>query len=467
MRTLLTGTSGPGPAKFVLTMSPFLLVAFCLNGVLGAQTPSPTPTNNNNQAKDPGVRGGSAGAGGPIAGLTAQQLALFQTMQATFNEVDSVLGTIPGETGSGLGPSFNMNSCAGCHAFPAVGGTSPQTNPQVALATLHGAQNTVPSFITLNGPVREARFQTNPDGTPDGGVHDLYVITGRHDAPTGCQLVQTDFGSQLSQSNVIFRIPTPTFGAGLIEAIEDSTILGNMISSSSQKAQFGISGRANRSGNDGTITRFGWKAQNKSLLIFSGEAYNVEMGVTNEAFPNPRQTGPGCDSQGHPEDHTDFTAGGPSDITSFALFMQMLSPPAAVTSYGSVSAASIQRGQGQFVQAGCSLCHTQSLTTGPASIAALSGKQASLFSDLLVHNMGEGLEDGISQGNAAGDEFRTAPLWGLGQRIFLLHDGRTGDLMRAIQAHSSQGSEANTSINTFNALSDSSKQDLLNFLRSL
>jgi hypothetical protein len=100
-----------------------------------------------------------------------------------FQKVASVSGTIkdapPGtQNGSGLGPRFNMNSCSGCHAQPAVGGTSPFTNPQLAVATLDGAKNTVPSFITLRGPVREARFITYPDGTPDGRVHDLFVITG-------------------------------------------------------------------------------------------------------------------------------------------------------------------------------------------------------------------------------------------------------------------------------------------------
>jgi CxxC motif-containing protein (DUF1111 family) len=470
MQRLLAQPFGRGAHKCVYTMS-FVLTAFSLSGLLPAQTPSPNPTtttnNNNNQVRDPGVRGGFPAAGGPISGLTPQQLALFLKVQATFNEVDSVLGNVPGETGSGLGPSFNMNSCSGCHAFPAAGGSSPQSNPQVAVATLHGARNNVPSFITIDGPVREARFKLNPDGTPDGGVHDLFVITGRHDAPLACQITQTDFGSPLARGNVIFRIPTPTFGNGLIEAIEDATILANMAANSAQKAAFGISGHENRTGNDGSITRFGWKAQNKSLLIFSGEAYHVEQGVTNEAFPNPRETGPGCDSQGHPADHSDFTTGGPSDVTSFALFMQMLAPPFAVPSYDSVSAASIQRGHTQFQLVGCASCHTESLMTGPASIAALSNKQASLFSDLLVHNMGSNLADGISQGNAAGDEFRTAPLWGLGQRIFLLHDGRTSDLVRAIQAHSSQGSEANISVNAFNSLGNSSTQDLLNFLRSL
>jgi CxxC motif-containing protein (DUF1111 family) len=96
-----------------------------------------------------------------------------------------------------------------------------------------------------------------------------------------------------------------------------------------------------------------------------------------------------------------------------------------------------------------------------------------LFSDLALHNMGPRLADGVSQGAAAGDEFRTAPLWGVGQRIFFLHDGRTNDLEEAIEAHASNGnsqfgaSEANRVIGNFNNLSERSKQDLLNFLRSL
>ena len=129
-----------------------------------------------------------------------------------FMEVDSVSGTISGEGGSGLGPTFNGNSCAQCRAFPAVGGSSPATNPQVELATLDGAQNTVPSFVTSTGPVREARFIRNSDGSPDGGVHGLFTIAGRTDA-AGCDLKQPNFAAQLANNNVIFRIPTPTFGS--------------------------------------------------------------------------------------------------------------------------------------------------------------------------------------------------------------------------------------------------------------
>ncbi|TMB72862.1 MAG: thiol oxidoreductase, partial [Chloroflexi bacterium] len=230
-------------------------------------------------AIDPGVRVGPSGVGGPIAGLSDSEGKFFEAGLGDFAEPDG--------TSEGLGPRMNLDSCSGCHLQPEVGGTSPFVNPQVAFANKMNATNTVPSFITANGPVREARFVRNPDGTPDGGVHALFTITGRDDAP-GCVLGQPAFEQELANRNVIFRIPTPTYGAGLIEEIPDSAIVANRVANASTKRLFGISGRVNRNGNDGTLTRFGWKAQNKSLLLFSGEAYNVEMGITNELFQTER-----------------------------------------------------------------------------------------------------------------------------------------------------------------------------------
>jgi CxxC motif-containing protein (DUF1111 family) len=150
--------------------------------------------------------------------------------------------------------------------------------------------------------------------------------------------------------------------------------------------------------------------------------------------------------------------------------MRMLAPPVPAA-----PTASTTNGRAQFVSVGCALCHTPSFTTGRAIATgssrspspALSNKQVNLFSDLLVHHMGQNLADGITQGSAGPDEFRTAPLWGLGQRVFFLHDGRTPDLMAAIQAHDSEGSEANGVIQQFNSLSAGQQQDVLNFLRSL
>src|SRR5262249_29432853 len=159
------------------------------------------------------------------------------------------------------------------------GGTSPPMNPLIAVATLDGAKNTVPWFITPNGPIREARFNVNPQGASDGGVHAIFTITGRTDA-VGCGISQPDFlpagNPQTGQGghlNLIFRLPAPVFGAGLIEAIPDAEILSRMSAAASENQQMGIrghpnaiiSGTANLSGNDGTITRFGWKAQNHLL----------------------------------------------------------------------------------------------------------------------------------------------------------------------------------------------------------
>lgn len=440
----------------------------------GATMRQSTSGSGAGAAVDPGPRGGTPGAGGPISGLSSADLTVFNNALAVFAEVESVSGKVPGEAGSGLGPTFNGNGCAQCHAEPAMGGSSPGLtspqhsvpNPQVDLATLDGAGNAVPPFITPDGPVREARFVRNPDGSPDGGVHGLYTIAGRTDAP-GCTLAQPNFGQQVAAANVIFRIPTPAFGLGLVEATPDATLQANLTSNAGIKFNLGIRGKLNTSGNDGTVTRFGWKAQNKSLIVFAGEAYNVEQGVSNELFPNERSAVPGCVFNGTPEDATNLEASGTanqvsSDLVNFATFIRFLAPPAPAA-----FSASAQNGANLFDAVGCALCHTPALTTGTSRYSALSHVTYNPYSDFALHHMGQGLADGVAQGAAGPDQFRTAPLWGLGQRLFLLHDGRTADLQQAIRAHASRGSEANTVIQRFGTLSQSQVQDLLNFLRSL
>lgn len=445
---------------------------------------------------DPGVRGGGAAAGSPLASVAANSpvtiLDFFNDAKSRFQEIDSVQGTIAGENGVGLGPRFNSRSCAACHAQPAVGGTAPATNPQVGDATAHGAQNTVPSFITSTGPVREARFVyfTDANGNPitsqpNGGVEDLYTITGRTDAGP-CSIAQPGFALQLSNNNVIFRVPTPTFGTGLIETISEETLLGNQQTAFNNNQ--GITGTFNHNGNDGTISRFGWKAQNKSLELFVGEAYNVEQGVTNEIFPQERPL-PGedmgvigghsstnglpanCRGNATPEDHTNFNTtaiGTMSDLAQFAMFMRLLAPPTPSTTVPG-GATSITNGRNLFISIGCAICHTTTLTTGTSSFtSSLSNASANLYSDLEIHHMGTTLADNVSQGGAGGDQFRTAPLWGAGQRIFFLHDGRTKDIQAAILAHNASGSEANGPSYTFFVnLSTGQRQDILNFLRSL
>jgi CxxC motif-containing protein (DUF1111 family) len=409
------------------------IVLLTLAGALFAQT-------------DPGPRNGPPQPPRPIRGVTAAELQAFMQGLSTFTEVEDVV--------NGLGPRFNLDSCAGCHAQPSVGGSSPRNNPQIAVANKSGATNVIPNFIQPNGPARAVRFRKNADGTPDGGVHDLFTIAGRSDAPSSCQIAQPDFSNT---ANLTFRIPTPLFGFGLIEAIQDSTLVANLASTAAQRQALGIAGQFNTNANDGTITRFGWKAQNKSGLMFAGEAYNVEIGVTNDLFPQERDETPACASGlGTPEDHADLVTGTPSDIDLFTLFMRYLAPPPPPPPPS--------QGSALFASVGCALCHTPQLISGKSESAALSQQTVNLYSDLALHHMGPTLADGITQGVAQGDQFRSAPLWGLGDRIFLLHDGRTTDLLQAIQAH---GGEASAVVANFQALAAPQQQALLNFLRSL
>ena len=444
---------------------------------------------------DPGVQSANRGTGQTI--ITSDPngfLPFFQDGQIRFQEVEAVSGG----NNIGLGPRFNSNSCVSCHAQPAIGGTGPAVNPQFAFAGSSVApRDATPYFITANGPTREARFPFffNANGgantsNPNGGVEDLFTVSGRSDAGS-CSLPQPSFAAAQAANDIIFRIPTPTFGAGLIENLDDSTLLSNQLSNLNNN--FGIGGTFNHNGNDGTISRFGWKAQNKSLHIFTGEAYNVEMGITNELFtqdrPLPGEDGNGgtgltglpsnclnLSGKGYPEDTSNPTstpqAAVLDDVSAFANFMRFLAPPApggVLLNGVAVSSSTIATGHSLFNAIGCATCHNSSPGTTQVSRSApgLSNVAVNAFSDIEIHHMGGGLADNVSQGGAGGDQFRTAPLWGLGQRIFLLHDGRTSNLNSAIEAHQGNGSEATNVEENFDSLSTSQQQAILDFLRSL
>jgi CxxC motif-containing protein (DUF1111 family) len=462
-----------------------------------------------------------------------------------------VVGTATQEPMVGLGPSFNAQSCLECHMVPAVGGTSPgivtiQTsattlttfampiantppplspgNPELLAMVDDGASNqppsfplpfsapgaTTPSLSTLppDGPVIEVRFvralapSGNMAGVGANGVGNLFTIQGRADLPTGCSISQINFAG-LPNGSISFRIPTPTFGLGFVESTPDPILIENSQTSTVSNTFGVIGGQFNTSANDGTITRFGWKAQNKSLLIFAGEAENVEMGVTNELFPNERTWGatpttpltvPPCidNSGGYPED--EILASGTvekaaSNAQEDSIFMLLNAIPSQCdvlqaninSPYGSASASCpafttggpVLAGQAAFSTVGCNLCHSPTLMTGPSPNVSLSSVAYHPYSDFALHGMG-GLSDGIVQGQARADQFRTAPLWGLGQRLFFMHDGRATDLRNAIADHcigvstsTVPISEACGSVNAFNALSNAQQQQILDFLRSL
>jgi CxxC motif-containing protein (DUF1111 family) len=499
--------SNPLAPRGALTIAVYLCAVGLHVGNLRAQI----------SAVDPGPRPGPANAGGPAAGLGTDWTMLFNAARVRFQTIYSVSGGVTGEGGTGLGPAFNGNSCASCHAQPDTGGSSPHPtlgqirtpNPQIALASLDrlaGRNQVVPPFITSDGPVREARIIASSNQTfaaLDGTVHDLFTIAGRVDAGS-CALAQPDFSQQLANGNVVFRIPTPLFGLGLVENTPEATLRANLAANSGAKAALGVRGILNTSA-DGTVTRFGWKAQGKSLLNLAAEHANVELGLSNEGSPNERSTAPGCSLNSTPEDSTHIrdpsqSATGTasdmsSDVVNFAAFARLLAGPAPTT-----STASELNGAALFASVGCSLCHSTALTTGGSPFPGQTNVTYSPYSDFALHHMGTILADGVVQGAAGPDMFRTAPLWGVGQRVFFLHDGRvgpaSGGLLGAIRAHFSPGtvcatsesfrsfqangifflpltssrscgSEANGVIAQFSALSTQQQQDVLNFLRSL
>jgi CxxC motif-containing protein (DUF1111 family) len=299
-----------------------------------------------------------------------------------------------------------------------------------------------------------------------------------------CALTQPDFAAEDKAGNLAFRIPLQMMGLGLIESIQDREILAQHDATAALRAPLGIAGHPNRSGNDGTITRFGWKAQNKSITIFAGEAYNVEMGITNEAFPTATEEDPDCQGPNKPEpndvvrtDATEFknqAFDNPLHILPDWLQFQMLMRFTDGPTPDPNPSERAKKGKTIFADIGCALCHTPQMQTAPVmNSAVLQNRPVNHYSDLLVHHMGSKLADDISQGQAGADEFRTTPLWGVGQRIFFLHDGRTADLLQAIRDHFSPASpkyppsEANGVVHEFNELSPADKQAILDFLRSL
>ena len=219
-----------------------LLSVLCLSGAALAQS-------------DPGVQSGNRGTGAALASVQANDnsgiLEYFNDGLARFQEVDAVA--------NGLGPRFNSNSCSSCHGQPAAGGTGAATNPQFAFAGSSVApKDATPYFVTATGPTREARFPFffNSNGSanlnsPNGGVEDLFTVSGRLDAGA-CSLSQPSFNAARAANNIIFRIPTPTFGAGLLENLDDSTLLKNQRANLNNS--FGIGGTFNHNGNDGTIS---------------------------------------------------------------------------------------------------------------------------------------------------------------------------------------------------------------------
>jgi CxxC motif-containing protein (DUF1111 family) len=364
--------------------------------------------------------------GEPLAGITPRQLEEFRLGLDDFLEVET--------SEEGLGPAFNGTSCAVCHNVPVIGGAG--VIGEIRAAGRDASGRPVP---------------LSPDGET---LFQLFSIPLH-----GCQV-------QLPPEAVIIarRIPIPLFGAGLVEAIPDATLLG--LQDPEDSNGDGISGRAAIVRDIGTgdtrVGRFGWKAQHATLLTFGADAYRNEMGITNDLFRHELGVGLSpeqqrrCDPLPDPEDRID-----PSTrrrgIDNFESFMKFLSPAGR----GDISAQATQ-GEAFFASVGCTSCHVPALMTGPSQDRAFDRVRVALFSDLLLHDIGTG--DDIPQGAAFPEEIRTPSLWGLRFRRPVLHDGSAATIEEAIQRHRGEAERARR---MFERLDDSARNALLAFLRSL
>ncbi len=385
--------------------------------------------------------------GGPLAGLTSGQLTHFMTGMTQFD--------FPWDPVHGLGPVYTNTNCNNCHAQPVFGGYNSGLR-----TTFFGKTNSDGSFNPL---------------TNKGGIV-LQPLSVSKFIP-GCAL-PGETTANTGATIIAQRVPPPLFGDGLIDGVDDSTILAN-----SGPKGLGIDGVANMVTDYNGVTRvghFGRKGQFASLLQVTGEAFLHDIGITNpvattEDCPQGKCTVPKICFKKSTTQLNDTNGIETIQIFDFIVY---LAP--------NVPGIGNANGQTQFNNVGCSLCHTTSYQTDPAvkiptdfaghtngPIVALSNQPVNLYSDLLLHHMGPLLADGIPLGQAAGDQWRTAPLWGLSFRTVYLHDGRDNSLMQAIEDHFSlangkyPASEANQVITNFNNLSPSDQADLLTFLNSL
>ena len=365
---------------------------------------------------DPLQDGSAICAVEPYANLSEADAERFEDGLEDFAEIEVAT--------SGLGPVFNGASCAECHHQPTIGGSSDRMVTRFGRAGLGGAFDDMAAF---GGSLLQ------PQGITTGSCSQV----GETVPP---------------EATVVARRQSPAlFGLGLVDAIADDRIL--KLADPTDRNNDGISGRAHLVG--GRVGRFGWKADVATLREFAAGAYRDEMGITSPSFPSESapQGGPAtCDPVPDPEDD----GAGVDAFTDFLTLVAPL-PPLPLS-------ADARLGRALFRRARCRGCHSDKLKTGVHALRVLHKRRVRLFSDLLLHDMGPELADGIGQGDASGSEFRTAPLWGVRASAPYLHDGRAATLEAAIALH---GGEAAASRDAFLALDPASRARLVAYLNVL
>lgn len=365
----------------------------------------------------------------PLPGLTAEERAAFARGDEAFGRSFSIA--------EGLGPIFNDRSCASCHSGDGRG------RPENALARIGEPPD---MGRALGGP--QIQIRAIPGAEPERIPENVPVS---------------------------LRLPPPVFGVGLIEAIPDEAILA--LADPSDEDGDGISGRPNQvappdwvpygepgAGPGPQLGRFSRKAQVSTLLQQVVEAYHQDIGITTDLLAEENEN-PQAGARTGSADPVPDPELALAEVLAVVEYLRMLAPPAP----GEPTPRRME-GERIFEEVGCAACHVAELGTGPHRIAALSHQPVRLYSDLLLHDMGEELADQRSDGSADGREWRTAPLWGLrvmrdflGGEAFLLHDGRAGSVEEAILFH---GGEAEAARRAFEALTPEEQAALLDFVES-
>jgi CxxC motif-containing protein (DUF1111 family) len=415
----------------------------------------------------------SVGCGAAIAiGLLAQQSApeapagfdtpTLQTPNAGSQSSSNGIPEQPGDTFArdqqvfekgedpslGLGPVFNATSCSECHQNPVSGGASQVTEIRVGHKDENG--DFVNPTVSIHGGTIAARSLIN-----DRAV---------------CPDVQEHVPD--SEGIRTLRAVLNTLGDGFVEAIGDDTLIG-ISKNQPNLSQGRIHGEAIQvpvleAPGQVRVGRFGWKGQHASLLSFTADAYLNEMGVTSRL--KPADTTTVCKVTRDPEDTPDDL--GMANIDHFTQFMRGTKvPPRNATLAGTTDA---QAGQQIFDTIGCGICHVGSITTAPAGTVvnggtftvpdALGNKTIHPFSDFLLHDVGTG--DGIVQAGPqdTAQKLRTAPLWGLRMKARFMHDLGSLTLDSAVRRHAGEARDVER---RFRNLTDTEKQQLITFLKSL
>jgi CxxC motif-containing protein (DUF1111 family) len=366
----------------------------------------------------------AAPIGAPLPDLSVAETARFRAGEVLFNHVFTAA--------EGVGPLFNENQCSACHTAPVTGGTGDQL---VAKASHFQAPDRCDALSAQGG--ENVRSRATPLLQAAGFARQAFPIG--------------------ATERTRFTVPF-LFGLGLVEAIPEDKILAHADPSDEDKD--GISGRPGRT-TDGKLGRFGRKAEFATVRDFSENALHLEMGLTTARNPSEGSMGAapfpaGVDPARDPEVSD-------SAVSAIVDFVRFLAPPARRPRATQEEGQSAQRGEEQFHRAGCDRCHVPSFITSRAQSRALSRRRVFLYSDLLLHEMGPALAN-VCTANAIPSELRTAPLMGVGQRKFFLHDGRAKTLQDAILLH---GGEAELARQRFRGLNEVEQNRLLDFLRTL